>query len=34
MEDYLSEDLDFDEEELARIDHQLSTFFGLKSAGQ
>ena len=32
MEDYLSEDLDFDEEELARIDHQLSTLFGLKSS--
>jgi len=31
MEDYLSEDLDFDEEELARIDHQLSRLFGLKS---
>ncbi len=31
MEDYLSEELDFDEEELARIDLQLSRFFGLKS---
>lgn len=31
MEDYLSEDLDFDEEELARIDHQLSRLFGLGS---
>ena len=31
MEDYLSEDLDFDEEELARIDVQLSMFFGLES---
>ncbi len=32
MEDYLSEDLDFDEEELARIDHQLSGLFGLESS--
>lgn len=31
MEDYLSEELDFDEEELARIDLQLSKFFGLES---
>ena len=31
MEDYLSEDLDFDEEDLARIDLQLSRFFGLES---
>ena len=31
MEDYLSEELDFNEEELARIDLQLSKFFGLES---
>ena len=31
MEEYLSEDLGFDEEELARIDLQLSRFFGLES---
>ena len=31
MEDYLSEDLDFDEEELARIDLQLSRLFELES---
>ena len=31
MEDFLSEDLGFDEEELARIDLQLSRLFGLES---
>ena len=31
MEDYLSEDLGCDEEELARIDLQLSRLFGLES---